>query len=364
MTKPRIIAFYLPQFHPFPENDLWWGKGFTEWTNVGKAKPLFPFHKQPNVPTELGYYDLRIPQVREEQARLAKEAGIEGFCYWHYYFGNGKQLMQDIIEEVVKTKKPDFPFCLGWANEPWEKKMWNKDGKGNELLMPQLYEGDEDYINHFYTILPILKDSRYIKVDGKPLFFIYKPYKFDDLKHFIELWRELAKKEGLSDIHFVAHARGYTDSLEDYIKSGCDAVYTNRVQDGIYQRDFISRIIRKICKFLLIPELATFKKIRKYALNNEDTKENYYPGIICGWDHTPRSGRKGKVFTMFSKDVFKEHIKDIVNLVKDKETEHQIIFLKSWNEWGEGNFMEPDLRFGKMKIEAMKEALQEFENDK
>ena len=180
MTKPRIIAFYLPQFHPLPENDLWWGKGFTEWTNVGKAKRLFPFHKQPNVPTELGYYDLRIPQVREEQARLAKEAGIEGFCYWHYYFGNGKQLMQDIIEDVVKTKKPDFPFCLGWANEPWEKKMWNKDGKGNELLMPQLYEGDEDYINHFYTILPILKDSRYIKVDGKPLFFIYKPYKFVD----------------------------------------------------------------------------------------------------------------------------------------------------------------------------------------
>lgn len=357
---PRVIAFYLPQFHPIPENDEWWGKGFTEWTNVGKAKPLFPGHKQPKVPTELGYYDLRIPEVRKQQADLAKEAGIEGFCYWHYYFGNGKMIMHDIITNVVTSGEPDFPFCLGWANEPWEKKLWNKDCSGNELLMPQVYGGASDYTQHFYTILPILKDRRYIKVDGHPLFLIYKPYKFDDLGNFISTWRPLAQKEGLGDIHFVAHARGYADDIQYYFNNGCNAVYSNRVRNGIEQRDILSRGKRKLCKILGIPEFASFNKIRKYAVNNDDTQENLYPGITCGWDHTPRSGRKGNLFTHFSKALFKEHIKDIFRLVKNKNPEHQVIFLKSWNEWGEGNFMEPDMEFGRAKIEAMKEAFEEM----
>lgn len=357
---PRVIAFYLPQFHPIPENDEWWGKGFTEWTNVGKAKPLFPGHKQPKVPTELGYYDLRIPEVRKQQADLAKEAGIEGFCYWHYYFGNGKMIMHDIITNVVTSGEPDFPFCLGWANEPWEKKLWNKDCSGNELLMPQVYGGVSDYTQHFYTILPILKDRRYIKVDGHPLFLIYKPYKFDDLGNFISTWRPLAQKEGLGDIHFVAHARGYADDIQYYFNNGCNAVYSNRVRNGIEQRDILSRGKRKLCKILGIPEFASFNKIRKYAVNNDDTQENLYPGITCGWDHTPRSGRKGNLFTHFSKALFKEHIKDIFRLVKNKNPEHQVIFLKSWNEWGEGNFMEPDMEFGRAKIEAMKEAFEEM----
>ncbi len=357
MSKPRIIAFYLPQFHPIPENDQWWGKGFTEWTNVGKAKPLFIGHKQPKIPSDLGYYDLRIPEVRAEQVKLAKQAGIEGFCYWHYYFGNGKQVMNDIIDDVVKTGKPDFPFCLGWANEPWEKKLWNHDGHGNKVLLQQNYGGEKDYRQHFYAILPVLKDTRYIKVDGKPLFLIYKPYKFDDMQNFIRVWRSLAKEEGLGDMHFVAHARGCTDDLSVYLNNGCDAVYTNRVQDGMYQRDLLSKIVRKACKLMCIPEVVKFDKIQKNAINFEDKKENYYPGIICGWDHTPRSGRRGKVYTNFTKDIFIKHIKDVLNLVKDKKEDHKIIFLKSWNEWGEGNFMEPDMEFGHIKIEAMKEAL-------
>ena len=176
MTKPRIIAFYLPQYHSFPENDEWWGKGFTEWTNVGKAKSLFKGHDQPRVPTELGYYDLTMPKIREEQARLAREAGIEGFMYWHYWFGGGRTLLTEIIKEVQESGKPDFPFCIGWANHSWYAKNWNPDGTTfNRLLMEQTYPGIDDAKAYFDSLLPLFRDKRYITVDGSPLLLIYDP---------------------------------------------------------------------------------------------------------------------------------------------------------------------------------------------
>ena len=153
--RARVIAFYLPQYHPIPENDEWWGKGFTEWTNVGKAKPLFKGHYQPRVPADLGYYDLRLPIVREQQAEMAREAGVEGFCYWHYWFGNGKTLLAEIFDDVLKSGKPDFPFCLGWANHTWTRRNWNGAGKHkNEDLLLQTYPGEHDHIQHFYNVLP------------------------------------------------------------------------------------------------------------------------------------------------------------------------------------------------------------------
>ena len=159
--KARVIAFYLPQYHPFKENDEWWGKGFTEWTNVGRAKPLFRGHYQPRVPADLGYYDLRMPEVREKQVNLAKEAGIEGFCYWHYWFGNGRRLMESVFDEVLISGKPDFPFCLGWANHSWFAKTWDKDGKKDKLLIEQQYLGIEDFKTHFGYALKAFKDPRY-----------------------------------------------------------------------------------------------------------------------------------------------------------------------------------------------------------
>ena len=175
MSKPRVIAFYLPQFYPFPENDEWWGKGFTEWTSVGKAKPLYRGHYQPKIPADLGYYDLRVASVREEQAKLAKEAGIEGFLYWHYWFGNGKRLMWEVFDEVLKTGNPDFPFCLGWANHSWYAKNWNKSAtKGaDKLLIEQRYYGEKDYRMHFDYVINAFKDPRYLKEDGKPIFYIF-----------------------------------------------------------------------------------------------------------------------------------------------------------------------------------------------
>ena len=176
-NKVEIIAFYLPQFHPIPDNDEWWGKGFTEWTNVGKAKALFKGHNQPRVPADLGYYDLRLPIVREQQVELAKEAGVTAFCYWHYWFGNGKRLMADIFNEVLNTGKPDFPFCLGWANHSWYAKNWNSDGTStNKLLIEQMYPGIDDEKMHFTFLLKAFKDPRYVKIDNKPFLLIFQGF--------------------------------------------------------------------------------------------------------------------------------------------------------------------------------------------
>jgi lipopolysaccharide biosynthesis protein len=176
MSKIRSIAFYLPQFHPIKENNEWWGKGFTEWTNVGKARPLFKGHYQPRIPADLGYYDLRLDEVRVEQALMAKEFGIEGFCYWHYWFGNGRTLLERPFKEVLESGSPDFPFCLAWANETW--KGFAHGLKNRNVLIEQKYLGERDDTDHFYKVLPAFKDKRYIKVNSKPVFLIYKPNQF------------------------------------------------------------------------------------------------------------------------------------------------------------------------------------------
>lgn len=202
--KARVIAFYLPQFHPVPENDKWWGKGFTEWTNVGKAQPLFKGHYQPRVPADLGYYDLRMPEVREAQANMAREAGIEGFCYWHYWFGNGKRILERPFTEVLSSGRPDFPFCLGWANHAWTNKSWEAGTKRVEesILMEMIYNREE-YIKHFNEVLPAFRDKRYIQVDGKPLFLVFRPLEIPRPNEFIDLWQKLAKEHGLEGIYFV-----------------------------------------------------------------------------------------------------------------------------------------------------------------
>ena len=192
----RFITFYLPQYHPIDENNQWYGKGFTEWTNVAKARPLYKGHYQPHIPSDLGFYDLRLKEVRREQARLAQNNGIDAFCYWNYWFGNGKQLLEMPIWEVYADKEITLPFCLAWANHSWEKKMWDKKGT-NELLIEQQYLGEDDYERYFYTMLPLFKDERYFKVNGKLFFIIYNPLESNEIKKFIQLWRKLALREKL-----------------------------------------------------------------------------------------------------------------------------------------------------------------------
>jgi lipopolysaccharide biosynthesis protein len=356
----KVIAIYLPQFHPIKENDEWWGKGFTEWTNVGKAKPLFKGHYQPRVPADLGYYDLRISEVREAQAAMAREHGVYGFCYWHYWFGNGKRLLERPFNEVLTSGKPDFPFCLGWANHTWEDKSFNKEGT-SKILIKQEYPGDADYKLHFDTLLPAFKDERYIKIDGKPLFHIFAPKDLPDAKYFIDFWNKLARENGLGEFHFMTQAFT-TEDMYLLLEKGFNSVNMVRLFD-VFKNEF-SLIERAFVKgFRLLfgqGRILDYGRSMKYFIGKED-KENYcFPSIFPNWDHSPRSGRKGHIFHNSNPKLFKAHVKDVLELVKDKPDNCSYIFLRSWNEWAEGNYMEPDLRFGKGYLRALKEALDDF----
>jgi len=233
----RLVSYFLACL-TIPENDLWWGKGFTEWTNVGKAKPLFFGHYQPHVPADLGYYDLRVSETRKQQADMARQFGVNGFCYWHYWFGNEKQLLEMPFKEVLKSGEPDFPFCLGWANHSWKAKNWSADAKKDKVLIEQKYPGISDCEDHFKSVLSALKDKRYMTHDGKPVFLIWEPESIPAEIDYLKIWRECAVKNGLKGITFI----GFT-----YFKNKIDKIYDLGydfvVYDGIVD---VSKNIAKI----------------------------------------------------------------------------------------------------------------------
>lgn len=355
----QIIAYYLPQFHPFKENDEWWGKGFTEWTNVGKAKPLFKGHYQPKVPADLGYYDLRIPEVRQQQVELAKEAGVTGFCYWHYWFGNGFQVMNDIIDDVASSGKPDFPFCLGWANESWKAKFWNKDGKGDKILVEQVYGGEHDYRAHYEYVRSLVLNKNYIKVNGRPFFLVYKPLQFPQMREFIQLWNDWIKEDGIAEsFYFVANL--YDNRTKDSLLSmGFDAVTPDPGSRMIMHHKSLPKWIRAISmayrSMFKKPLCLNYSTIEGYMLQQAfDNDERVLPFVLPQWDHTPRSGWKGYLLRI-SPNQFQNQAEHVLEMVKHKS--NQIVMLKSWNEWAEGNYMEPDLKFGKSYIQALKSAI-------
>lgn len=359
MSKPFIIAYYLPQYHPIPENDEWWGKGFTEWTNVAKAKPLFKGHYQPKIPADLGFYDLRVPEVREQQAELAREAGVDGFCYWHYWFGNGKELLERPFKEVVESGKPEFPFCLGWANENWEAKIWNsKKSHTKKILIEQTYPGQEDIENHFYSFLKAFKDPRYIKYEGKPIFLIYRPQLYPNISDFINKWNELIKKEGVAEKFFFIGNCGDT-SIENTQKMGFDAAVispTERFEKGYKRKNIIFRAFHYFFRLALNkPLLISYKTAINFLWNPTIDSQNFViPTLLPNWDHSPRSGNTFSILNNSSPQLFEKHCKQILHEVSKKQ--NNLVILKSWNEWGEGNYMEPDFKFGKGYIKALKRA--------
>ena len=360
----RIIAFYLPQFHPIPENDRWWGDGFTDWNNVKNAVPLFKGHEQPKVPTELGYYNLLESDIFKKQVELAKASGIEGFCYWHYWFGNGKRLLEKPFDAILTSGEPDFPFCLGWANESWKAKVWGAKGKTDKVLIEQKYPGKSDIIGHFYICLSGFKDSRYIKIDEKPVFLIYKPIALSEQKEFIETWNELAQKEGLKGIFFIGHTH-QTNEIEPILSMGFDSVNIVRVGEWLHNKKFLYKNIYSLIRYKLFnkPYIITYKKIIELFTKPEDSQLNVYPTIIPNWDHTPRSGKRGYLYHGSTPNLFKKHVEKVFESVKNKPLDKRVIFLKSWNEWGEGNYMEPDNKFGRGYIDALKDAVVNFNND-
>lgn len=357
-NKIRAIAFYLPQFHPIPENNEWWEKGFTEWTNVTKAKPLFRGHHQPNLPGELGFYDLRLREVREQQATLAKEYGIEGFLYWHYWF-NGRRILERPFNEVLADGKPDFPFCLGWANESWTG-IWH--GLKDKTLIKQTYPGEEDYISHFKIILPAFKDNRYITVDEKPIFLIYNPSDIPNCQSFIDLWQKLAKSNKLPGIYFVALSRNPDEETEQFINMGFDGIHSQRIGSAVQKlkEKPLLKIQESLLKLINNRKNTSFgifqyKDIIKELINTNDRTKNIYPMIIPNWDNSPRSGDRSLIFENSTPELFRQHIKSVFSLIKDKPPQHRIVFIKSWNEWAEGNYLEPDRKYGRRYLEIFKE---------
>lgn len=359
----KTLAFYLPQYHPIRENDEWWGKGFTEWTNVVKAKPLYNGHKQPLLAGELGYYDLRVPEVRERQAELAKEYGLSGFIYYHYWFGEEKKLLERIAEEVLESGKPDIPFCFCWANETWSG-IWH--GLDNKVLAEQCYPGQEDIRKHMEYLLPFFKDYRYIKIDGMPLFMIYEPLKIPNSKEYLDFYRELAKAAGFKDLYIVASSKGADDIK--YGALGYDAKVSNAFHVSFDEQKRIWNDKPAIGERFKRKMITTFSNKNYHrgpaklsadkVFDNvvlKDTDVETYPMVLPNWDNTPRSGTRGIVIEDTNANLFQREVKKAVDFLNNKsDYKEKILVVKSWNEWAEGNILEPDSRNGYSYLEVLK----------
>lgn len=365
--KARLLAYYLPQFHPVSENDKWWGNGFTEWTNVTKAVPMFKGHYQPHFPADLGYYDLRVPEVREAQAEMARDYGIEGFCYYHYWFGNGRQILERPLNEIIAAGKPDFPYCLCWANETWKGYAF---GETTRTLMEQIYPGKKDIEKHFQYLLKAFSDDRYMKIDGKPIFQILTPRDMSDTIEMTDTLRELAYQHGLKGLFIVAGYRALYGW--NAIENGFDAVVSSTFSRAFEPRNRFSLrwvINGALHNKMFVDNIFLQKLLKKYyrVHNYRDVIANiriqekydydYYPCVLPNWDNTPRSGIKGHVVTNSTPELFRKHLTEAIDYVKDFKPEHKIVFIKSWNEWAEGNYLEPDKKFGMQYLDVVRECV-------
>ncbi|MFW5760476.1 MAG: glycoside hydrolase family 99-like domain-containing protein [Cyclobacteriaceae bacterium] len=352
--KAEVIAFYLPQFHQIPENDEWWEEGFTEWTNVKKSKPYFKNHYQPRIPGELGYYDLiKDPEIQHKQGELAKNHGISAFCYWHYWFGHGKQLLEKPIQKVITSGKPDFPFCLTWANETWSG-IWN--GEPKKILIKQEYPGIKDYEKHFYHLIEVFADHRYYKVGGKNLFAIYTPYRVPQVKNFIDLWQNLAIKNGLPSFYFL----GVSYMIDEKaIKNGFDGL--------ILSREYFSKNLKKKYFLELLSNKITgkplrtihYQKISQHFLVDQKLNFPAYPVIINDWDNSARFGSSGIIYHGASPQLYKKQLEKALNILDEHQFSHRLIFARAWNEWAEGNYLEPDQKWGRAYLEVIRDTILE-----
>jgi lipopolysaccharide biosynthesis protein len=364
----RPLAIYLPQFHPIPENDEAWGEGFTEWTNVKKARPLFHGHYQPHLPKkDPGYYDLRNPEIMVKQAEMAKEYGIHGFAFYHYWF-QGKRLLNLPIDNMLNLGKPDFPFCFIWANEPWSKR-W--DGSENEIIQEQTYS-EEDDLNHIKFLIPVFKDERYIKVNGKPLFAIYKSADFPDISKTIQIWREEAAKEGL-ELYICLIDRWKSEYGQQILDLGFEASIEfqplSPSLDRFLKREWTigerirNRISKIIDKYLngnrkVNQTIIDLKKFVDFDNRYFHIDHKCYPCVCPSWDNSARK-KEAIIFTHSSPKVFYKWTKGKLNRFTPYSKDENFLFINAWNEWAEGNHLEPCQKWGKGYLEALKKALDE-----
>lgn len=379
--KTKIIAFHLPQFHTFPENDKWWGKGFTEWTNTRKAKPLFEGHYQPHTPYKEDYYDLSDITTMKRQIEDAKKYGIYGFCFYHYWFTKGKTLMEKPIEDFLENKELDIHFCLSWANEPWTRR-WN--GGFKDVIMPQEYGNKMDWKMHFDYLLPYFKDKRYIYEDDMPMLLIYRPEIIPCFDEMIEYWQELAKEKGFKGLYIMAQganfcAKRYSqrkkikDNVNGYImyepgftlalmlQTNPLYLMKNVIKYWDLARDYIPTKIKGICYRILkmTPKkpihVCDFSLIWNSILKHE-CLDSFYPGAFANWDNTARRGLDARIITGSTPEIFKEFFKKQCNRAVN-EYKKNYIFFTAWNEWAEGSHLEADERYGFQYLEAVREVV-------
>ena len=344
-VRARAIAFYLPQFYPTPENDSWWGPGFTEWTNVAQARPLFEGHYQPRLPGELGFCDLRLPEVREQQAQLAAEHSIEAFCYWHYWF-MGRRLLDRPFAEVLVSGSPHFQFCLSWANDSWSRR-WHGTGDANELLIEQTHSLSDD-VAHARWLAAAFGDPRYVTVNGRPLFLVYRPFDLPDARRTTDTLRSEITRLGLVEPYLVginAH-----NPTKDTRPLGFDMTLNFEPQLSALPR--INEPGLKVADYAWVTNRMRLQP-RDYP---------YHPAVIVGWDNTPRRKREGVVFTDATPEAFGVGVSGVLQSIAQQPFEERLIFLNAWNEWAEGNYLEPDLRFGRGHLEAVRAVLREEES--
>ncbi len=364
----KVISFYLPQFHPIPENDEWWGKGFTEWTNVAKAQPLFPGHNQPHIPADLGFYDLRLEETRLAQAELAKEFGIGGFCYYHYWF-NGKMLLERPFNEVLESGKPDFPFCLCWANENWSRR-W--DGMEHDVLAEQQY-GEYDPAEHMRWLSQAFKDPRYIRVGGKPLFLLYWADHIPNVADVLTTWRKEARKVIQSEIYISAvksHRFGMAD--KEAVSAGFDALVNFHPNPKFFSKPDKARIRRffnkRINYFFKPFGIDTLKNFPIYShqdygkyisavLSQSQSEVKQYPCVFPSWDNTARKKRDATIIQNSEIGLFEKWLRYSIKSVEKNDEDEQIVFVNAWNEWAEGCHLEPDKKNGFRFLEVIKKVM-------
>lgn len=358
----KILAFYLPQYHEIEENNRWWGKGFTEWTNMKKATPIFKGHFQPRIPLNNNYYDLTNVETLRWQAKLVNQYGLYGLCFYHYWF-NGKLLLEKPAELLLQN--PDIPlkFCFSWANEPWTR-TWS--GKGNEVLMPQSYGDRDDWIKHFNYLLPFFKDSRYIKVENAPMFLIYKSRSIPIAKEMMELWNKLAFDNGFNGIHFVETIRDkFLDERELPFRARVEFEPARSFNNSMLSLN-LKRIRRFTIKFInwlfhiKLPYYAVvpYKRLVKRSLK-KISPIGTYGGVFMGWDNTPRRGIEGLVVSEATKEQFKNYLRKKIHITQ-KLYNTDMVFINAWNEWCEGAYLEPDTKNKYIYLEAIKEVLSEI----
>ncbi len=360
-SKVKFIAFHLPQFHTFPENDKWWGKDFTEWVNVKKAVPLFEDHNQPRVPLNKNYYDLSHIHTLEEQMELAEKYGLYGFCYYHYWF-NGKLLLEKPLEMMLKMKDK-INYCFCWANEPWTR-AW--DGLTSEVLMPQYYGGEQEWNEHFQYLLPFFKDSSYIKNENKPMFVIYRTSNIPNCNDMILYFDQKCKDNGFDGIYLVEEKNTFQNSVKC---EASDAVIEFEPMYTIsrHVRSNVQLVTDKINKIIFDKKtnsklgIFEYDKVWKNILGRkrENCEKKQFLGAFVDWDNTARRGKNGTVFLHSSPERFEKYLK--LQLENAKKIDSDYIFINAWNEWSEGTYLEPDEKHRYAYLEAIAKII---DNDK